>query len=323
MFTAAQLIAQAAQDAHAPNYTSQGQTKLQLILDELCFNHNFSSARTDYDFLLIPSLITTVGGITNFGGPYPLPLDYLRTSESSGTEGVQYAFFYVFNGVPYPLVPWDLGRLDMQVQQAGTQNLPYAFATDMSPETTAANRIQGVTTAQTASGSPTIAVASNAGMAVGQGVCGDGIAPGSLITNINGTTITLSLNATGTFAQSSGAGAASIMFGTSPNVYLYPGPSGSFPARLRYQRWMPPIQDTSRYPWFTGQAYLLERLTAELMATADDDRRQGMLANAQMMLGKYETFEGDKTNRAQTVLLDRQRFGPSWTRLKNTKTIGW
>lgn len=320
MLTAAALISQAAQDARASAFTAQGLVKLNLILDELCFKHNFSSARGVYYFALNPTLITTIGGITNFGGPYPLPLDYLRTSESSGTDGVQHAFFYVYNGFPYALKPWDLGKGDMQVQQPGLQNFPGAYYTDISTESTAADRIAGMTTATVTLGSPTITVSSATNMASGQGVAGLGIAPGSQITNISGTTITLSLNATGTFA----ALASSIMFGAPANAYVYPGPSGAFPTTLRYQRLMPPIQDTSRTPWFTDQAFLLERLTAELMATTDDDRRQTMLANSDRRLAKYEVFEGDKTNRAQSVLLDRNRFGvASWDRLKNTKTTGW
>lgn len=319
MLTAAQLIARAAEDAKAPRFTAQGLVKLNLILEELCIKHSFAASRQVYYFTLDPTRITTLGGITNFGGPYPLPLDYLRTSESSGAEGVQFAFFYVYNGVPYPLMPWDLGRGDMQVQQPGLQNLPYASYTDMATESTAADRITGLTTAATTSGSPNITVVSATNMAVGQGVSGLGIAPGSVIDAINALVVTLSLNATGTFA------AASILFGTPPNMYVYPGPSGGFPATLRYQALKPPITDTSVIPWFPDQAYLLERLTGELMVTTDDTRRDRMLEVAARRLGKYEIFADDKTNRAQSVILDRTRFGTSgnFARLKNTKQLGW
>lgn len=315
--TALQLISQAAQDAKGPNFTAQALLKLNLILEELCIKHSFAAARGVYQFSLNPGLITTVNGVTNFGGPYPLPLDYLRTSESSGAEGLQYSFFYVYNGVPYPLIPWDLGTGDMQVQQPGIQSLPCAFYTDMATESTAADRIVGATTAQTTAGATAITVANPANMAVGQGVAGVGIAPGSTIAAISGTTVTLSLPATGTF------GSASITFGTAPNLYVYPGPSGAFPATLRYQRLMPPIVDPAVVPWFPDQAYLLERLSAEMMATTNDERRQIMLANAERLLGKYETFDGDKTNRAQRVQLDRNAFGPRFATLPNTKTVGW
>ena len=59
------------------------------------------------------------------------------------------------------------------------------------------------------------------------------------------------------------------------------------------------------------------------MATTNDERRQIMLANAERLLGKYETFDGDKTNRAQRVQLDRNAFGPRFATLPNTKTVGW
>jgi hypothetical protein len=353
VLTANQLAAQAAQDARIPNAQSQSQLKLQIILDELCLKHDFALARGVYYFALNPTLITTIGGITNFGGPYPLPLDYLRTSGSTGSEGVQYAFFYVYNGVPYPLRPWDLGRLDMQVQQPGIQNLPYAFATDISTETTAADRIAGTTTAKTTLGSAEIEVFSLANIKAGQAIAGNGIAPGSVITSAprdptapalssewgemvwgsgewaaavpppTHQRITLSLPATATFPNIQGLGSAAIMFGVAPVAYVYPGPSGAFPTTLRYQRLMPPLVDLSRVPWFTDQNYLLQRLTAELMSTSDDTRRDGLLQQSRQILGDYQAFSDDKTNRAQTVLLDVNRFSRGFHKLRNTKTIGW
>jgi hypothetical protein len=325
MLNANQLITQATQDVQAPGFLVAGQNKLQIILDELCLKHSFSAARGVYYFTLNPGLITTVGGITNFGGPYPLPLDFLRTSETSGSEGVQYAFFYVFNGVPYPLQPWDLGRIDMQVQQPGIQNLPYAYATDLSPESTAADYIVGTTTAAMSQTSTVITCASVNYMITGQGLAGNGVPAGATITAITSSnqTVTMSAAATATFQSVTGAGAAAIMFGTQPNAYVYPGPSGAFPAILRYQRLMPPLLDFTRVPWFPDQAYLIDRLSADLSSSTTDPRRKEFLAQAEKKLGAYETFEGDKTNRAQTVILDRRRFGRAFSKLNNTKTIGW
>ncbi len=328
MLTAGQIAFHAAQDARITFAQVQAQNKFQIVLDELCLKHDFALARGVYYFPLNPTLITTIGGIANFGGPYPLPLDYLRTSGSTGSEGVQYAFFYVFDGVPYPLRPWDLGHLDMQVQQPGIQNFPYAFATDISPETTAQDRIAGTTTAQTTIDSNTIVVASPINMQVGMAIAGNGIAPGSTITAFDTSvpgvyTTILSLPATATFFNVTGPGAAAVMFGTPPNAFVYPGPSGAFPTTLRYQRLMPPLLDMGRVPWFPDQNYLLQRLTAEMMSTSDDTRRTGLLAEARHVLGEYETFSDDKTNRAQTVILDTNRFSRGFHKLRNTKTIGW
>lgn len=326
MLTTYQLIAQAAQDANVPGFLAQGLTKLNTILDEICLNHDFALSRGVYYFNLNPTLITTIAGFTNFGGPYPLPLDYLRTSGSSGSDGTQYSFFYVYNGVPYPLMPWDLGRMDMQVQTPGIQNLPYAFATDISPESTVNDRIAGTIKATTTAGSATITIDAypnpSVPMANGMGVSGLGIAPGSVAVNVSGApTIVLSLAATGTFASLSSV----IMYGTAPNAYVYPGPSGAFATSLRYQRLMPPILDAAspRIPWFTDQAYLLERLTAELMVTSDDERRTQLLGIAAGRMAQYDRMADDKTNRAQVVQFDRARFGRAFERLPNTKTVGW
>ena len=328
MLTANQITFQACQDARIGGAIDRAQIKLQIILDDLCLKHDFALARGVYYFPLNPTLITTIGGIANFGGPYPLPLDYLRTSGSSGSEGVQYAFFYVYNGVPYPLRPRDLGNLDMQVQQPGTQNLPYSFATDISPETTAQDRIAGTTTAATVAGSNQIVVFSPVNMQVGMAIAGNGIAPGSTITAFDNSvpdvfTVILSLTATATFVAVSGPGAAAVMFGTPPNAFVYPGPSGAFPTTLRYQRLMPPLLDFGRVPWFPDQKYLLKELTSLMMDTSDDTRSAAKSAEAARLLGEYEVFSDDKTNRAQTVILDSNRFGRGFNKLRNTKTIGW
>jgi hypothetical protein len=329
MLNASSLIAQAAQDAKAPNYTAQGLTKLQTILDALCFKHDLGLARGVYYFTLNPSQITTVNGVTNFSGPYPLPLDYLRTSGSSGSEGVQKSFFYYFNGVPYFLRPRDLGYGDTNVQQAGQQSLPYEYWTDVSPESTIGNRIEGTTTASTVLNSAVITPVSLTNMNPGQGVSGDGIAPGSTIITVGATTVTLSLPAVATFANTSGPGSAGIMFGLPVNAFIYPGSSGAFPATLRYQRMMPPVADQNRVPWFTDQEFLLEQLTARLMVTTDDTRREEMEAVSAKMLADYKVFSEDTTSRAQTVILDVNRFSSggrrnrSWNRLRTTKNIGW
>ncbi len=60
-----------------------------------------------------------------------------------------------------------------------------------------------------------------------------------------------------------------------------------------------------------------------MMSTSDDTRRTGLLAEARHVLGEYETFSDDKTNRAQTVILDTNRFSRGFHKLRNTKTIGW
>jgi len=43
-----------------------------------------------------------------------------------------------------------------------------------------------------------------------------------------------------------------------------------------------------------------------------------------VLLKRYLKLEGDRTSRAQTVKLDRRYFGSSdWSKLRNTKLVGW
>lgn len=351
MWTAAQLIAQACEDAHVPGFTAQGQSKLQSILDTICYTRDYSAARGVFYFNLNPQMITSFGGFPNFSGPYTLPLDYLRTAGSTGSEGVQWSFFYVVSGVPYTLVPWDLGKMDQQVQFPSSQTYPWAYATDMATENTAQDRLAGTTTAQTTLGSMQIEVGSTNGMMPGMSIAGLGIAPGSTITSVGGNppsqtdmggiwdqdswdtmlwspapmtgtadpnTVFLSLPATGTFTG------ASVMYGTPPVAYIYPGPSGAFPATLRYQRLMPPLLDPNRIPWFPDQKYLRKMLTADLMDGSDDERQQLFVAQADKLLGDYDTMADDKTSRAQTVVMDANNFrSTTRRRLPITKAIGW
>lgn len=351
MWTAQQLVAQACEDAHVPGFTAQGQSKLQTILDTICYTRDYSAARGVFYFNLNPTLLSNFGGFPNFSGPYPLPLDYLRTSGSTGSEGVQWSFFYVVSGVPYQLSPWDLGKMDQQVQFPSAQTFPWAYATDLATENTAQDRLAGTTTAQTTLGSMQITVTSNVGMQMGMAVAGLGIAPGSTITLLGGAAgpttdagmlwdqgiwdqglwspaptsvagnpnvVTLSHPATGTFTG------ASIMFGTAPQAYIYPGPAGAYPATLRYQRLMPPLIDFNRIPWFPNQEILLERLTAMLMSGADDERRETFFARADKLLGDYDTLSDDKTSRSQTVVMDVNNFrSTTRRRLPITKSIGW
>lgn len=357
MWTASQLVARACRDAHAPGFIEDGQLSLQQVLDDLCHTGDYAAARGVYYFNFNPQLVTNFGGFPNFSGPYPLPLDYLRTSGSHGSEGVQWSFFYVYQGQPFQLVPWDLGKFDQMVQQPSQQTFPYAYATDISTESTAQDRIAAVTTAATTIGSNQIALTIATGMPTGGGailldqsgaivldssgaivltggsmsgallvgmaIAGLGIAAGSVINaasaGSSATTVnaTLSLPATGTFP------AASVMIGTAPVAYLYPGPSGAFPATLRYQRLMPPLQDFTRIPWFPMQGMLQKRLTARIMATTDDARMAEFDARADKELADFQVFSDDKTSRAQTVIMDRNNFGSPYRRLRITKDIGW
>jgi hypothetical protein len=115
-----------------------------------------------------------------------------------------------------------------------------------------------------------------------------------------------------------------------PAIYVWPPPAGSYVTTIRYYRQMPDIttpETSSTVPWFPNQDYLLTRLTGELMKITDDERAPMFLgegpSGAQGILKRYLELQADDEGRAATVKLDRRRFGSSFNRLPNTKTLGW
>ncbi len=110
---------------------------------------------------------------------------------------------------------------------------------------------------------------------------------------------------------------------TAPGFYVYSPPSGAYPYTIRYYSQMPDITDTTQVPWFPNQGFLRKKLSAALMGISDDDRQSKWDSEADVMLEQYLRLKDNKSNRAQTVKLDRRRFGRGYSSLPNTKTIGW
>jgi hypothetical protein len=113
-------------------------------------------------------------------------------------------------------------------------------------------------------------------------------------------------------------------------AYVYPPPSGAYPVFLRYYSQMPDIvtpETSTVVPWFPNTQYLRTRLTGELFAITDDERAVAYLGDtamgAQGILNRYLKLKDDKSDRAQTVQLDRRRFSGNFQKLRNTKTVGW
>jgi hypothetical protein len=115
---AQQIVALATQMACAPGFTNQAGQLLNMVLSGLCQQYDFDVAKQ--------STKISLGSVsTNYGaGPYVLPANYLRTLRDE--------VFYVFNGVPYPLVPVDLAEFDQFPMLPGNNSLPSMYATDMS-----------------------------------------------------------------------------------------------------------------------------------------------------------------------------------------------
>lgn len=120
-----------------------------------------------------------------------------------------------------------------------------------------------------------------------------------------------------------------------PQEFVWPSPAISVPVTVRYFQQMPDIstpESSSTVPWFRFQNYLLTRLAGELMQIADDDRAEKFLTDdpkmnpqgAGVLLRRYLNLKDDPEGRAKTVELDGRRFGgDAWSKLPNTKTIGW
>jgi hypothetical protein len=124
--------------------------------------------------------------------------------------------------------------------------------------------------------------------------------------------------------------AAAVAAVGSPVIYAWPPPNGAYVTAVRYYSTMPDIatpQTSGVIPWFPNQNYLITRLTGELMKLSDDTRASAFLGEggigAEGILTKYLKLKDDSSSRAQTVRLDRRRFGNSEATLRNTKLIGW
>lgn len=123
---------------------------------------------------------------------------------------------------------------------------------------------------------------------------------------------------------------ATDMSQSPPALFVWPPPNGTLPLTVRYFSQMPDIvqpETSDVVPWFPHQAYLLTRLSGELMRIADDDRYEAFLgegeAGAQGILKRYLELKDDGETRAKRVTLDKRFFRPSFGSLRNTKSVGF
>lgn len=322
MLSAGSIIAEALRRAKVPSYTGQALDELNSILGDLCETTSLALARGSFNFNFHPGLTTMYGS-----GPYSLPLDYLRTSDSSGATGTTRSSWYLYptpafpSGQPMYMVPIDLAEFDLY-PQFPSQSTPELWATDMGAPLT--QRITAATTAALLVNSSAGVAAVGAGIVNGLSMAGEGVMPGTTISgvvqNVDGTAnFTMSRPATGTNA------AASVFFGIAPVGYAYPPPLGAYPVTIRYQRKMPPLTNTAQIPWFPHEGYLTRALAGRMMETSDDTRAMEMLKLASDELGRYLNLADDKTNRSQRVQLDPRQFGGGtpYGRARITKNAGW
>ncbi len=322
MLTAAEILEEAVfRSKVGTGYTATfGLRNLNASLSDICQHYDFALARGVFNFNFNPALATMYGS-----GPYPLPLDYLRTSGSSGATGASTSAWYLYptpafpSGQPIYMVPIDLAEFD-QYPQFPNQSTPGLWATDMGAPLN--QRIVLTTTADTTGTNGFLAnCVSTEGLTVGLSCAGEGIVPGSVITAINATIGLVTLDQDTTQARSG----ASVFFGVPPVAYVYPPPLGSYPVTVRYQRQMPPIASQFTVPWFPDEGYLINDVAARLAELSDDERTDRFYARAQLRMQKYAAKADDKVNRAQAVQLDARNFGggTAYGRVKNTKWAGY
>lgn len=115
---AQQLVTLAAQIAKVPGFTSQGGQLLNMILFELCDNHDFDVARKTFNFSF-----NSVTGQNS--GPYAMPTDWLRADRDD--------VFYTITGVKYVMIPFSYAEFNACVQQPGLAAYPENYAVDNSP----------------------------------------------------------------------------------------------------------------------------------------------------------------------------------------------
>ena len=156
-----------------------------------------------------------------------------------------------------------------------------------------------------------------------------------IVNNVSYVMVNLDLSEFDALTQQAGISNYPQNFTTDPStnpvaMYVWPPAGGSYITQLRYQRQMPDIatpETSTAVPWFPNQNYLITRVAGEMMKIADDARWEKFLGDgpsgAQGILNRYLKLQADDEGRAQTVKLDRRRFGSNFSRLPNTKLLGW
>jgi hypothetical protein len=129
---------------------------------------------------------------------------------------------------------------------------------------------------------------------------------------------------------------ATDMSQSPPVMYVWPPAAGGYPVTAGYYKASPVIltpETSTDIPWFPSTQYLLRRLAGELMSLTDDPRMSSYLGtedkntdtqgSAASILRKYLKMKDDMGGKVNTVQLDRRHFGRNFSRLPDTKTIGW
>jgi hypothetical protein len=180
MLTAARIVSDAKQIAKVRGFDDQALDAINEILSDLCQDTDSALARGQFNFNFNPALTSLFGS-----GPYPLPLDYLRTSGSSGARGVTKSAWYVYPAPTLPagqrifMTPIDLAEFDL-FAKLPSQSTPELWCTDMGGPLT--QRIILATSAALTAGSTTGTLTDTARLTDGLAMAGEGIEPGTVMT---------------------------------------------------------------------------------------------------------------------------------------------
>lgn len=115
------------------------------------------------------------------------------------------------------------------------------------------------------------------------------------------------------------------------NMFVWPPASGAYAVTARYYTTSTTItnpESSSTIPWFPNTNYLMTRLASEMMKFSNDDRVAAFAGDdtyigAAGILDRFMKMKDDPEGIVKQVKLDRRHFGRAFSRLPNTKTIGW
>lgn len=111
---------------------------------------------------------------------------------------------------------------------------------------------------------------------------------------------------------------------TPPQLRIWPTPAMSITLQGYYFRQPPDYANaatSAAIPWFPNQSILLRRLTAELMSSSADKRRQEFLSEYEAWLEKYGKLANDEDGYAPTIGKDARRFSGGSQNATPTKQL--
>ena len=158
-----------------------------------------------------------------------------------------------------------------------------------------------------------------------------------MISGVPYTMIGYEQNEFDTFVQQAGNQAYPYAFyvdvsKTPMELYVWVPAAGAYSATVRYNPQMPDIvtpESSATIPWFPNTDFLINATAGSLMGITNDDRRQPggafSIEALKSQLDDYLKMKDDPESAGtKRVTLDRRFFGGSqWSRLPNTKIIGW